>query len=153
MEQIAALKEQILPVLNSCGVNLYELKWISNEHTLQISIMRPDGSMDLDTCASVSEQLSDVLDNTDLIPGAYTLEVCSPGAEREVKDIHELKQMEQPYIYVRLKHPVKKMTEITGQVESYEGSTIMISYRDKAATRTAEFDETEAEFVRLAVRI
>jgi len=153
MEQIAKLKELVLPVLESCGVRLYDLKWLGNEHTLQVSVMREDGSMDLDTCAAVSEKLSDKLDENDLIDSAYTLEVCSPGAEREIRDIHELEHMDRPYVFVRLKHPFKKMMELTGEVTEFAGGNITMTYRDKAATRTAQFPAEEIEFIRLAVRI
>ena len=153
MEQITKLKELILPVLSSSGVILYDMKWLGNEHTLQVAVMREDGSMDLDTCAEVSEKLSAVLDENDLIDSAYTLEVCSPGAEREIRDIKELEHMVNPYIYVRLKHPVKKMLELTGEVQTFEDGMITLSYRDKAAVRTAQFPADEIEYIRLAVRI
>lgn len=153
MEQITKLKELILPVLASSGVSLYDLKWLGNEHTLQVAVMREDGSMDLDTCAEVSEKLSAVLDENDLIDSAYTLEVCSPGAEREIRDLSELEHMEKPYIYVRLKHPVKKMLEFTGEVQAIEEGIITLAYRDKAATRTAQFPADEIDYIRLAVRI
>ncbi|HVM34338.1 MAG TPA: ribosome maturation factor RimP [Actinomycetota bacterium] len=45
-----------------------------------------DGGVDLDTVASVSEEISRGLDLHDPIPGRYTLEVSSPGLERSLKD-------------------------------------------------------------------
>lgn len=153
MEKTEQLEALITPVLEACGVGLYELKWQGNDRTLQIAIVKPDGTMDLDTCAEVSEKLSDVLDESDLLSAAYTLEVCSPGAEREIRDLEELRRMETPYIFVRLKKPFKSMNEITGEVISYEGHTIRLSYRDKAATRTAEFEDGDIDYIRLAVRI
>ncbi len=153
MEQTDKLKELILPVLESCGVMLYDLKWLGNERTLQVAVMNEDGSMDLDTCAAVSEKLSDALDTTDLIDNAYTLEVCSPGAEREIRDIQELEHMDKPYVFIRLKHPFKKMTEITGEVQSFVNNVITMTYREKAAVRTAELSAEEIDYIRLAVRI
>jgi ribosome maturation factor RimP len=38
--------------------------------------------LDIDTIATLSRQLGDTLDADDLIPGAYTLEVTSPGADQ-----------------------------------------------------------------------
>ncbi len=153
MEQITRLKELILPVLASSDVKLYDLKWLGNEHTLQVAVMHEDGSMDLDTCAEVSEKLSALLDENDYFESAYTLEVCSPGAEREIREISELEHMQNPYIYVRLKHPVKKMLEFTGEVQKFEEGIITLSYRDKAATRVVEFPADEIDYIRLAVRI
>ena len=67
MENTEKLKSLLEPVLQQCGVRLYEINWLGSEHTLQVSIMKEDGTMDLDTCADVSSKVSDVLDQADPI--------------------------------------------------------------------------------------
>ncbi len=152
MELTEKLANLFEPVFQECDVRLYEILWLGNDHTLQVAIMKPDGSMDLDTCADVSERLSEILDREDPISGEYTLEVCSPGAEREIKDLDELDSMQGAYVYVRLREPFKKMIEFTGEILSAEDGVIRLAYRDKAATRTAEFTRENIEFIRMAVR-
>ncbi|MBQ1382812.1 MAG: ribosome maturation factor RimP, partial [Solobacterium sp.] len=78
METIKRLKELCLPVLEECNVILYDIKWQGNgkERTLEVSIMHEDGSMDLDTCALVSDRLSEVLDSAEELQTSYMLEVC-----------------------------------------------------------------------------
>ena len=112
--------------------------------------MKEDGSMDLDTCALVSEQISEILDKEDPIKEEYTLEVCSPGAEREIKNLDEIKQG--MYVYVRLRHPFKKMLEFTGEILDVNENIVHLSYRDKAAVRKAEFTKEDIDFIRLAVK-
>lgn len=155
MDRTEHLRELFLPVLEKMEVRLYDLVYRTNgrEHTLEVSIMKKDGSMDLDTCAAVSEKLSEVLDKEDPIAEEYTLEVCSPGAEREIKDLDELDGMKGEYVYVRLKHPFKKMLEFTGEILSVEDGLITLEYRDKAARRKAEFTKEDIDYTRLAVRI
>lgn len=155
MDRTEHLRELFLPVLEEMEVRLYDLVYRTNgrEHTLEVSIMKKDGSMDLDTCATVSEKLSEVLDKEDPIAEEYTLEVCSPGAEREIKDLDELDGMKGEYVYVRLKHPFKKMLEFTGEILSVEDGLITLEYRDKAARRKAEFTKEDIDYIRLAVRI
>ena len=155
MDRTEHLRELFLPVLEEMEVKLYDLVYRTNgrEHTLEVSIMKKDGSMDLDTCAAVSEKLSEVLDKEDPIAEEYTLEVCSPGAEREIKDLDELDGMKGEYVYVRLKHPFKKMLEFTGEILSVEDGLITLEYRDKAARRKAEFTKEDIDYIRLAVRI
>lgn len=155
MENTGRLEELLRPIVEEQDCRLYELKWLNGgEHTLQIAITKNDGTMDLDTCALVSEKLSEYLDNSDLIKIAYTLEVCSPGAEREIKDLNELKNTETlPYIFVRLIHPVKKNKELTGTLVEYKEDGMMrLEYRVKAAKRIAEFPDTNIEFIRYAVK-
>ena len=80
MADIQKLKELLEPVLKEDGITLYDVEWLSNEKTLQVSIMHEDGTMDLDTCAQESEKIGELLDSTNLFTHEYTLEVCSPGA-------------------------------------------------------------------------
>jgi ribosome maturation factor RimP len=115
--------------------------------------MKKDGSMDLDTCAEVSEKISEILDQKDPVQGEYTLEVCSPGAEREIRDLNELDHMAGSYVFVRFNEPVKKMSEVTGEIESVEDGVITLAYRDKAAKRSLTFTKDNIQFIRLAVKI
>ena len=41
-----------------------------------------EGGVTLDDCAAMSNQLGDILDVHDVPPGAYTMEVSSPGLDR-----------------------------------------------------------------------
>ena len=115
MDRTERIKEMFAPILQQMDIRLYDLVYHTSgrEKILEVSIMKQDGSMDLDTCAAVSERLSEVLDENDPINEEYTLEVCSPGAEREIRDLGELDDMAGEYVYVRLKEPFKKMLEIT----------------------------------------
>lgn len=154
MDKIEHLKELFQPVFESNNVKLYDLVFRNSgkDRTLEVSIMKPDGTMDLDTCAAVSEEISEILDCEDPINEEYTLEVCSPGAEREIKDLDEI----HPglYVYVRLKHPFKKMLEFVGEIlEISEEGLITLAYRDKAATRKAEFTKEDIDYIRMAVKL
>ncbi len=154
MDKIEHLKELFQPVFESNNVKLYDLVFRNSgkDRTLEVSIMKPDGTMDLDTCAAVSEEISEILDREDPINEEYTLEVCSPGAEREIKDLDEI----HPglYVYVRLKHPFKKMLEFVGEIlEISEEGLITLAYRDKAATRKAEFTKEDIDYIRMAVKL
>ena len=94
MDQIQKIKELVAPILEKEEIQLYEVLWHNegNMRILQIAIMRNDGSMDIDTCADMSEKISECLDEADLISAEYFLEVCSPGAERELRMKHKSKQ-------------------------------------------------------------
>lgn len=151
MENNTKLLEAVEAVLEPMHVKLWELTW-TGDHVLQAAIMKEDGTMDLDTCAEVSEALSEMLDEKDLISGAYTLEVCSPGAEREIRDLEELKSKEAPYVFIRTVHPVRKLKELTGTVLSFTDGVITLEYRDKAVKRTAEIEADNIEFIRYAVK-
>ena len=121
---------------------------------LQVAIMRPDGSMDLDTCAMISQQISDLLDQHDEITSSeYYLEVCSPGAERELKGEEDITLSVNKDVFIRFHHPINKMLETTGTLLSYANGKGTLSYRDKSLTKTLEFANDNISYIRLAVRL
>ena len=152
MDQISKIKELIEPSLTLEKVKLYDVKWINDKKNriLQVSITKEDGSMDIDTCALVSENISLVLD--DEIDSQYLLEVCSPGAEREIKDLNELESLIGKHVFVRLKHAIKGKNEYQGDLDKVD-SSILLKYKDRAVYKTLEFNREEIEFIRLAVNI
>ena len=147
------LKEIFVPILKEMSIDLYELEWLSKEKTLQVVITNKENKVDLDACVLASEALGKALDEDDLIENEYTLEVCSPGAEREIKDISELKDLKGSYVLVKLKEPHKSFNEIKGEIIDTSENSVTIEYRDKAATRKAELELENISFARFSVRI
>ena len=147
------LKEIFVPILKEMNIDLYELEWHGNEKTLQVVITNKENKVDLDACVLASEALGKALDEDDLIENEYTLEVCSPGAEREIKDINELKDLKGSYVLVKLKEPHKSFNEIKGEIIDTSENSVTIEYRDKAATRKAELELVNISFARFSVRI
>jgi ribosome maturation factor RimP len=71
------------PVLASLGYRLVRVRVSGlSGCTVQIMAERPDGTMTIDDCESVSRALSPVLDVADPVERAYRLEVSSPGIDR-----------------------------------------------------------------------
>ena len=71
------------PVLDELGFRLVRVKISGRDGgTVQIMAERPDGTMSVDDCATISRRLSPVLDAYDPMPGTYHLEVSSPGIDR-----------------------------------------------------------------------
>lgn len=86
---IAQIRELLEPTLVHLGYSIYSLDQSGpSGRTLRLAIDRPDG-VSLDDCTRVSEIVSPILDEADLVPGSYTLEVSSPGAERPLRDRSE----------------------------------------------------------------
>jgi ribosome maturation factor RimP len=83
------LKEKIWqlaqPVAESEGLELIHVECLKM-HTRWIVrlFLDKDGGVTIDDCGSISNQLGDLLDIQDLIKGAYTLEVSSPGFDRPI---------------------------------------------------------------------
>ena len=71
------------PLLHDLGFRLVRVR-ISGATgcTVQIMAERPDGTMTIEDCQTVSRALSPVLDVNDPIDHAYRLEISSPGIDR-----------------------------------------------------------------------
>ena len=154
MANIDELKQLIEPILKDIDLELYSLKWLKDgENILQVMITNPQNQIDLDACVLASEKIGDMLDEVDPIPEEYSLEVCSPGAEREIDDISSLKNMVGAYVLVKLAEPFKQMNEIQGEIVESNDEEIVIAYRDKAATRKANLAYPNIVFARYAVKL
>ncbi|GGB47975.1 ribosome maturation factor RimP [Roseibium aquae] len=78
--RVAAIVE---PVIEDLGYRLVRAKIsAANGCTLQIMAERPDGTMTVEDCETVSRGVSPALDVEDPINRAYHLEVSSPGIDR-----------------------------------------------------------------------
>lgn len=74
--------------------------------TLRLYIDKPEG-VTIDDCSEVSRHLSDALDlDPELIEGAYTLEVSSPGLDRPLKSVAD---------FLRNKGRLVRVTRSTGK--------------------------------------
>ncbi len=71
------------PVVSDLGFQLVRIRMINNNGpVMQIMAERPDGSMNVKDCETISRALSPVLDIEDPVHTAYSLEVSSPGIDR-----------------------------------------------------------------------
>ena len=80
----ARLAARITPTLEALGYELVRVAVMGRERpTVQIMAERADGArFGIEDCEAISRQLGAVLDVEDPLPGAWTLEVSSPGIDR-----------------------------------------------------------------------
>ena len=155
MDQLAKIKEAILPLLEEHDIQLYDACWTNEGRNkiLQIAIMHADGSMDIDGCAEMAELISAKLDEIDVIAHEYMLEVCSPGAERELRTLDEVKGAVNEYIYAKFICEIKGLHEVKGDLLAVENDELLIAYMDKAVKRQLRVSYDQIAFIRLSVRI
>ena len=78
--RVAAIAE---PVLEDLGYRLVRVRITGqNGCTVQIMAERPDGTMVVEDCETISRELSPVLDVEDPVDREYHLEISSPGIDR-----------------------------------------------------------------------
>lgn len=83
ISQMSHLEPIIAPAVEAAGFRLVRLRLMGGHvKTLQIMAERPDGTMNVEDCATLSRALSEFLEADDPIEGEYNLEVSSPGIDR-----------------------------------------------------------------------
>jgi ribosome maturation factor RimP len=84
--------EMAAPTLVDLGYELVRVQMGGGKSrpTLQIMAEPMDGrQMNVDDCSLISQQLSALFDVHDTIPGAYVLEVSSPGIDRPLTRVKD----------------------------------------------------------------
>jgi len=153
--ELKALENLISPLLIEANVSLVELKWLMDQKTriLQIAIMHPDGSMDIETCSQVSQKISDLLDTTEMVDTDYYLEVCSPGAERQLKGTSDIQLAIGGNVHITLIHPLEKSLEHEGTLLDYDGQLGHLEIVHKTRKKILEFSSENILKIRLAVKL
>jgi len=82
LEKIANIVKNILDDL---GLRLYDLHFNHVSKTLRVFVDRKDGTITVSDCKKVSNIISKEIDEEEIMPFSYTLEVSSPGIERPLK--------------------------------------------------------------------
>jgi ribosome maturation factor RimP len=141
----ANLAALIDPVLVDLGFRLVRVQMSGGGSdksgpVLQIMAERPDGTFSIDDCATVSRQLSPVFDAYDPLPGAYRLEVSSPGIDRPLVRPSDFEDWAGYEAKIELSQPVNGRKRFRGIIEGFEDSEVRIECTlDKVGTQILGF--------------
>ena len=128
----------IEPSLLAMGYGVVQIRMRegSGHRTLQIMAERSDGrAMTVDDCADISRNVSALLDVEDPIPGAYTLEVSSPGIDRPLIKRADFERFKGYDAKVETKLPLEGRRRFKGKLAGVEGDDIRIQPKDAPEAR------------------
>ncbi len=116
-----ALLAAVEPILLAHRVEGVELIWRTDNRgwVLYLTVERQlpgqrGAGVTLDDCSEISRDLSAALDATDVIPGAYRLEVGTPGLERALYRPAEYARFAGELARLRLSQPVAEQRSLRG---------------------------------------
>jgi len=134
--RVAAITE---PVIEQLGFRLVRVRVSSAEGcTVQIMVERPDGSMNVEDCETVSRALSPVLDVADLIDRAYRLEISSPGIDRPLVRKSDFERYAGHLAKIDTTMPVQGRKRFRGLLIGTEGEAACIRRDDAVEGEEAE---------------
>ena len=135
------------PVLPGLGFRLVRVKLSAQDGaTLQIMAERPDGTLSVDDCETISDSLSPVLDVEDPVKQAYRLEISSPGIDRPLMRVSDFRRAVGWEAKIEMSELTEGRKRFRGLIERIddEGAPVLILTRYDAKPG-------EPEVVRLAL--
>ncbi|CAB4590695.1 unannotated protein [freshwater metagenome] len=117
----------IAPVMTDLGLELYDLEY--NGGIVKITVDTPPGSpggIDVDQLSRCTRLISRELDHDDPVPGHYTLEVSSPGLERNLRLPRHFQREVGKTAAVRLSDVLNGERRLTGVIESAGVETFLL---------------------------
>ena len=127
------------PVIEQLGYRLVRVKVSGADGcTVQIMTERPDGTMAVEDCETVSRALSPVLDSADPIERAYRLEISSPGIDRPLVRKSDFDRFAGHLVKIETEIPINGRKRFRGLLVGTEGEAARIRGDDTEAGADAE---------------
>ena len=119
------IREIAAEIAGKNGLELVHIeeKGAGKDKKLRIFIDKPEG-VSVEDCSIVSNEFGDVLDAEDLVHVEYTLEVSSPGLERELYSLKDFEKFAGRPAKVKTKAPVNGQKNFRGKILKIEGEEI-----------------------------
>jgi len=141
------------PIVEELKLELVDIEFEKEgqDWFLRVYVDTPEGNIDIDQCALVSEKLSDALDENDPIEQNYFLEVSSPGAERPLKTEQDLQNAVGSYVFIKTYAPVDGMKEFEGYLIQNEEKQVTVTIKIKTRKLDVVIDKDKIALARLAI--
>ena len=151
---LTELEKKITPVFEKHDIAKHQMKMTGGKNaTLEIMIMKKDGSMDMQTCEAVSRDISAILDEIDFGNEPYNLDVCSFGAERVLESLDEVRNEISNWLHIELRNPKEGLDKFEGTLLSEADGKLEIEYFVKGRRKTVVVDYDNISLIRLAVKL
>lgn len=137
MNRNTALEAVIVPVVTGLGCEFVGLEYLSQgKHSiLRIYIDRPGGGVTIDDCSKISRQVGSVLDvEADLVRGAYTLEVSSPGVDRKIFTLEQFLQFVGQKVQITVQVPLEGKRNFKGLLIEVKDQELLLDVNGKVVS-------------------
>jgi ribosome maturation factor RimP len=134
------LTELLAPIVEDLGYIFWGIEYqVRKADALLRVYIDHENGISVDDCASVSHEVSGILDVEEPITMAYILEVSSPGMDRILFSASQFEKFIGSYVKIKLNQMVDGRRKIKGQIASVADQNITIKTEDEEVT--IEFDK------------
>lgn len=142
-------EELVAPILEAEDLELVDIEYTKEGKNWFLRVyVDKEGGIDIEDCSRVSEQLSKKLDERDPIPGAYFLEVSSPGAERPLKKQRDYERAVGKNVFIKTYEAIDGEKEFEGTLLSFDDEILRL---EEAGKQTVSIPRDKVAHARLAV--
>lgn len=121
------LQELLQRSVEDSGCELWGIECQRTGHALTVRLyIDKEGGVTVDNCADVSRQVSALLDVEDPIIDKYNLEVSSPGLDRPLFTLAQLRRFIGQDIVVHLRIPVSDRRKWQGRLEKIDNDMLTL---------------------------
>lgn len=136
------------PIAQSLGLILWDVRFVKEgtDWILRIIIDKASESVGIDDCVAMSQALDVPLDEADPIDRSYSLQVQSPGIERELnRDFHFTENIGEK-IMVRFIRALDGCREYKGKLTDYQNGTVTL---EKENGEALTFEKKDTSWIKL----
>ena len=130
---VTSVTAMVSPILDDLGLELYDMEFSGG--VLKVTIDTPAGQeagVDIDQISRVNRLLGRELDHDDVVPGRYTLEVSSPGLERNLRTPHHFQREVGKDVSIRLVAEHEGQRRFAGALVAATDATATVRIADTA---------------------
>lgn len=130
---VTSVTAMVSPILDDLGLELYDMEFSGG--VLKVTIDTPAGQeagVDIDQISRVNRLLGRELDHNDVVPGRYTLEVSSPGLERNLRTPHHFQREVGKDVSIRLVAEHEGQRRFAGALVAATDATATVRVADTA---------------------
>ena len=128
------LQQAIAPVLEDLQAELVELDLVmaSGQIIIRLLVDKPGAGINLDECALINRRLGDIVEEQNIIPDRYVLEVSSPGIDRPLKAKNDFARNPGKLVKLFLREPVNGKIEWDGIIRNVTEAEIFVEIEGQA---------------------
>lgn len=121
------LLDALSPRAEAEGVEIVTVEIVGAKKapTIRVFIDTPDG-VGFDELASAQAWINAIMDELDPFPGAYSLEVSSPGIDRPLRTLEHFARFAGQTAVVKTSRPLDGRSSFSGAIVSAEGDEVVL---------------------------
>ncbi len=114
------------PYVAAEGIELDDVEILGGGRLLRV-VIEGDGPIEVDRIADLSRGIARLIEEDDPFPGAYTLEVTSPGLERKLRRPAQFQKAIGSDVHIKTFRKIADEKHHRGQLTAVDDSAIVVS--------------------------